>query len=118
MTYTKKFAAPLLTLALFAATGLAQAQYAQGPQGPPPQGPPQQGWEAPPPQFAAAWQRGYKDGVEGARKDFDNHRPPNVANRDEFRNPHFIAAPDRHDYREGFRRGYNVAVHNIYGRGY
>ena len=61
--------------------------------------------------------RGFHDGVEGARKDYQNHRPPNVNNRDEYRNPHFIAPPDRHDYREGFRRGYAVAVSHIYGNG-
>jgi hypothetical protein len=105
----------LLFFALLSGTAaVAAAQYYQGP--PPP--PPSQTWEAPPPEFAAAMQRGYHDGIEGARKDFKNHRPPNVENRDEFRNPKFIAPPDRRDYRIGFRRGYDVAVHNIYGRGY
>jgi hypothetical protein len=102
-----RIATALLSLSLFA--GIASAQY-----GPPPP-PPQAGWEAPPPQFAAARQRGYQDGIVGARKDFDNHRPPNVNNRDEFRNPHFIPPPDRHDYRVGFRQGYQVAVQHIYG---
>ena len=97
----------LLSLALISGAGLASAQY-----GPPP------AWEAPPQQFIAAQQRGYHDGVEGARKDFDNHRPPNVNNRDEYRNPHFIAPPDRRDYRIGVREGYRVAVQHIYGRGY
>jgi hypothetical protein len=104
--------AALLALAL--PIGIASAQYYQGPP-PPPQY--QGGWEAPPAQFIAAQQRGYRDGVEGARKDFDNHRPPNVNNRDEYRNPHFIAPPDRRSYREGFREGYRVAVQHIYGRG-
>ena len=103
----------LLALGLLCGAGLASAQYYQGPQGPPPQA-----WEAPPPQFVEAQQRGYHDGVEGARKDFDNHRPPNVNNRDEYRNPRFIAPPDRRSYREGFREGYRVAVQHIYGRGY
>ena len=99
-------------LSLFLVAGIASAQYGP-PQGPPP--PPQGGWEAPPPQFQAAMQRGYQDGIVGARKDFDNHRPPNVNNRDEYRNPHFIAPPDRHDYRVGFRQGYQTAVQHIYG---
>jgi hypothetical protein len=105
------YATALLALALPA--GIASAQYYQGP----PQQPQYQdgGWEAPPGQFIAAQQRGYRDGVDGARKDFDNHRRPDVNNRDEFRNPHFIAPPDRHDYRMGFREGYRVAVQHIYG---
>jgi hypothetical protein len=115
MNFRTRLATALLSLGLIAGTALAQPQYYQGPQGPPP---PQQGWEAPPPQFAAAWQRGYRDGVYGARKDFENHRPPSPMNRDEYRNPHFIAPPDRRDYREGFRHGYQVAVRNIYGPRY
>lgn len=117
MTTMTRFATALLGLGLIAGSALAQPQYYQ--QGPPPP-PPQQGggWEAPPPQFAAAWQRGYRDGIVGARRDFENHRPPSPMNRDEYRNPHFIAPPDRRDYREGFRRGYQVAVRNIYGPRY
>ena len=118
MKTTKQIAAGLLAMAMMTA-GVAAAQYGP-PQGPPP--PPQVygqdqggGWEAPPPEFAAAQQRGYHDGIEGARKDFENHRPPNVNNRDEFRNPHFIPGPDRRDYRMGFRRGYEVAVQHMYG---
>ena len=95
-------------------SGTAIAQYEQqGP--PPPQAYGQEGWEQAPREFRAAQQRGFRDGIEGARKDFDNHRPPNVNNRDEYRNPHFIAPPDRRDYRMGFRRGYEVAVQHIYG---
>jgi hypothetical protein len=119
---TTKQIAGLLVMAMMTA-GVAVAQYGP-PQGPPPPPPPQGygqdqggGWEAPPPEFAAAQQRGYHDGIEGARKDFENHRPPNVHNRDEFRNPHFIPGPDRRDYREGFRRGYEVAVQHMYGPG-
>jgi hypothetical protein len=103
-----------LTL-LTAAAGVAGAQHFQGPPPPPYQDHDRGGWDAPPPEFAAAQQRGFRDGVDGARRDFDNHRRPDVNNRDEFRNPRFIAPPDRHSYREGFRRGYDVAVHHIYG---
>jgi hypothetical protein len=109
---SNRTAAALLSLALLASTGIASAQYYQ-------QGPPQGqgyggGWDAPPPQFVEAQQRGYRDGVKGARLDYDNHRRPDVNNRDEYRNPHFIAPPDRQSYREGFREGYRVAVQHIY----
>jgi len=111
MKTTTRYLTAILSFAML--TGFAAAQY---PQGAPPPPAYAQGWEAPPGQFAAAQQRGYHDGVEGARKDFDNHRPPNVNNRDEYRNPKFIAPPDRHDYRAGFRQGYQVAVQHIYGQ--
>jgi len=113
---TTRLATALLGFGLIAGAALAQPQYYQ--QGPPPPPPQQGGWEAPPPQFVAAWQRGYKDGVYGARKDFENHRPPTPMNRDEYRNPHFIAPPDRRDYLEGFRHGYQSAVRHIYGPRY
>ena len=120
----------LLALTLFSGLAAAHAQYPQGP--PPPQGYGQGGygqggygqggygqggWDAPPPEFAAMRQRGFRDGIEGARRDFENHRPPNVNNRDEYRNPSFIARPDRREYLFGFRRGYDVGVRHIYGRG-
>ena len=110
-----RWIAPILSLAMAASAAVAVAQY-YGP--PPPQAYAQGGWDAPPAEFQAAMRRGFHDGVEGARKDYQNHRPPNVNNRDEYRNPHFIAPPDRHDYRDGFRRGYAVAVSHIYGNGY
>lgn len=77
-------------------------------QGPPP------GWGAPPPEFREVARMGFLDGIEGARRDFQNHRPPNVNNRDEFRHPH-MPWPDREDYRRGFAHGYRVGVAHIYG---
>jgi hypothetical protein len=65
-------------------------------------------WNTPPQEFRDIQQKGYHDGIEGARKDYDNHRRPDVNNRDEYRHPH---VPDsaKTDYREGFRRGYETA---------
>jgi hypothetical protein len=113
---TKGLAAIAVALMTISTTGAMMGQY-YGPPSPPQyaQGP---SWEQVPPEFREAQQRGFHDGIEGAKKDFKNHRPPNVMNRDEFRNPHFISPPDREDYRMGFRRGYEVAVHHIYGPGY
>ena len=110
--FANRIMVSLLGLGLLTFSGVAVAQY-----GPPPPQYRDRGWDAPPREFVAAQQRGYRDGIDGARKDFQNHRPPNVNNRDEFRNPHFIAPPDRRDYRMGFRRGYDVAVQHMYGRG-
>ena len=72
------------------------------------------GWDAPPPEFREVQRKGFHDGIEGARKDFDNHRPPNVNNRDEYRHPH-VDASMRDDYRDGFRRGYDVAMQHLSG---
>lgn len=119
-----RWVTPALSLAMLASTAAAVAQY----YGPPPP-PPGYGhgydhdvdrdgdhdWERMPPEFRAAQQRGFQDGIEGARRDFQNHRRPNVNNRDEFRNPGFIPGPDRRDYRFGFERGYESAVRHMYG---
>jgi hypothetical protein len=96
-------------------TAAAHAQYGP-PQGPPPPPPGYQGgWDAPPPEFQdEARRNGFHDGIEGARKDYENHRAPNVNNRDEFRHPH-VPRNLRHDYREGFRRGYDSAVQHFMG---
>ncbi len=115
---SKKMAVSALALALAGSAAVASAQY-YGPQGPPPQRYYDQtpGWDAVPREFREAQQRGFRDGIQGARRDFENHRRPDVNNRDEYRNPKFIRPEDRRDYREGFRRGYYVAVQHMYGPG-
>ena len=72
------------------------------------------GWDAPPSEFREIQRQGFHDGIEGARKDFDNHRAPNVNNRDEYRHPH-VSPSARDDYREGFRRGYDAAMRHLNG---
>lgn len=69
-------------------------------------------WDAPPQEFRDIQRQGYHDGIEGARKDYDNHRRPDVNNRDEYRHPH-VEPSARADYREGFRRGYEVAMDHL-----
>lgn len=62
-----------------------------------------------------AWeQRGFHDGLEGAERDFWNHRRPNVNNREEYRDPDSVPGWARHEYREGFRRGYYLRVRQIH----
>ncbi len=76
------------------------------------QGPPHDAWETPPSEFHEIGQRGYHDGVEGARKDFQNHRKPNVNNRDEYKHPP-VSGADRDEYRAAFRRGYDAGVEHL-----
>jgi hypothetical protein len=74
----------------------------------------QPGWDVPPREFNQVQQRGFHDGVEGARKDFGNGRRPDVDNRDEYRNPD-LPPGLRRTYREAFRRGYQVAASHLWG---
>jgi len=71
-------------------------------------------WETPPQEFREIQRQGYHDGIEGARKDFDNHRTPDVNNREEYRHPN-VPRSAREDYREGFRRGYERAMAHLTG---
>jgi len=72
-------------------------------------------WVAP--ERFSEWQRrGFQDGVQGARKDYGNHRRPNVSNREEYRDPHVPHEAAR-DYRQGFRRGYEMAASRLWGGG-
>ena len=73
----------------------------------------QGGWDTPPGEYNAYRQQGFHDGIEGARKDFENHRPFTPENRDEFRHPH-VPRNVYHDYREAFREGYHRAVQNLH----
>ena len=110
----KKFAVPALALFL-GATGLGTAR-AHGATGTPSAAAygQERGWDAPPEQLNETERRGFRDGLEGAHKDFDNHRRPDVNNRDEYRDPE-LRGELREAYREGFRRGYERGMAHFWG---
>ncbi|SNT32954.1 hypothetical protein SAMN05421770_107225 [Granulicella rosea] len=113
-----RFATGALALAMIGTLGASAVAQGYGPpQGPPPPGyGPRGGWDAPPQAFREVQRQGFHDGIEGARRDFDNHRRPDPNNRDEFRHPH-VPPSVRADYREGFRRGYDVAMSHMLHEG-
>lgn len=110
----KKLAVPVLTMSFALCAPSLLAQYGPPQGGPPPgaygQGP--GGWDAPPAEYQQYAQQGFHDGIEGARRDVENHRRPNVNNRDEFRHPN-VPGQFRHDYRKGFRNGYDRAMQHL-----
>jgi ribosome modulation factor len=108
-----RIAIPALAL-LLGTAGLTSAKANAAPLASPPQayGQERGGWDAPPGELNDIQRRGFHDGIEGARKDFDNHRHPNVENRDEYRHPD-VPRELREAYREGFRRGYEVGVSHL-----
>ena len=102
---------------LLSSPAAMHAQYAP-PQGPPPgYGDHGNAWNNAPSEFNDAQRRGFQDGMVGARKDYENHRTPNVNNRDEYRHPN-VPKGLRHDYREGFERGYDDGVRHMMGEQY
>jgi ribosome modulation factor len=109
-----KLATPALALALLATAAIAQGY------GPPPprEGYGQGGWDVPPGELREVARQGFRDGIVGAQRDLENHRRPNVNNRDEYRHPH-VPGNFRADYRIGFQRGYDAGIaHAFGGNGY
>jgi hypothetical protein len=100
---------------------VAMSHMMNGPMNGPPNGPPMQmrapirAWNVPPDEFDALRRQGFQDGIEGARKDYENHRRPDVENREEYRRPH-LPPEQREAYRAGFRRGYQVGIDHVMGR--
>jgi ribosome modulation factor len=109
----RRLAASMLFVLLGSPAALS-AQYAQ-PQGPPPGYGAPGGWDAPPSEYSEVQRKGFQQGIEGARKDYENHRAPNVNNRDEYRHPNVPRAL-RADYRAAFQRGYDMGVQHMMGR--
>ena len=110
-----RFLAPVLGLALMGGSAVAIAQqYGQGYPPPPPQQWGQRGWDAPPGELREFQHQGYLDGLQGAERDYQNHRIWNVNNRDEFRHPH-VPGNVRGDYRDGFKKGYLAAEAHYQG---
>ena len=72
------------------------------------------GWDAPPQELQEIQRQGFRDGIIGAQKDFDNHRRWDPNNRDEYRNPR-LPPEQREAYRDGFRRGYQRGVDHLTG---
>ena len=74
------------------------------------------GWDAPPRGFTRDIQRAaFRDGLDGANKDLQNRRRPNVNNRDEYRN---YRGPQPRVYRQAFLAGYRAFWHHQGYRGY
>jgi hypothetical protein len=99
---------------LLSSPAAMRAQYAPPPGPQPGYGDHGNGWNNGPSEFNDAQRRGFQDGMEGARKDYENHRQPNVNNRDEYRHPN-VSKGLRRDYREGFQRGYDDGVRHMMG---
>ncbi len=66
---------------------------------------------APPPPGAIAAQ-GFNDGVNAARRDMSQGRPPRVDRHPRFRNPPAPPGQPAHIYRQNFRGGYVQTYRN------
>ena len=110
-------ALPIMAVAVWVAGSSPSKAYAAAPQEPGYGHPYQDGWDAPPAEYRDVQRKGFHDGIEAARKDFDHHRTADMDDHNEYRHPH-VDASLRDDYREGFRRGYDQAMRNMMGHSY
>ena len=70
------------------------------------------GWDEPAAEFRDAQRKGYHDGIDAARHDYDHHERKDVVDHDHFRHPP-VDHSLRDDYRDGFRRGYETAMQHM-----
>jgi hypothetical protein len=108
----KWLAIPIMTLAACMLSYSPSKAYAAAPQDNRGYVQDQRGWDAPPSEFRDVQRQGFHDGIEAAHRDFDRHRRADADDHEEYRHPHVDHAV-RNDYREGFRRGYDVAKHHL-----
>jgi hypothetical protein len=69
-------------------------------------------WDEPPSEFNDARRRGFHEGVEAARHDFESHRHKDADDHGMYKHPP-VERELRDDFREGFRRGYDVAMQHM-----
>jgi hypothetical protein len=105
---TKWFAISALALSLGATTGTVAARAYAAPASPGFAGYQEGRWDEPPSEFNDARRQGFHEGIEAARRDFDNHRHKDADDHDAYKHPPGDRAA-REDFREGFRRGYEKA---------
>ena len=69
-------------------------------------------WDQPPPEFREVQRQGFHAGVKAAINDFDHHRDPDPMRHKMYVHPK-VDRSLRHDYREGFKRGYGDAFKHL-----
>jgi len=65
----------------------------------------------PPPPAIQIHDQGVHDGFEAAKHDVEEGHPPSFSAHPRYRNPP-VPPPAFHDYREGFRQGYEQFLHH------
>jgi hypothetical protein len=69
-------------------------------------------WDEPPEELREAQKKGFHEGVEAARHDFERRNHKDADDHEAYRHPR-VERSLRDDYREGFRRGYEAASHHM-----
>jgi hypothetical protein len=109
----KTLAISALTIALAASAGWMTAKAYAAPLAQPAAGLYQDHpWDEPPGEFREVQKQGFHDGVEAARHDFEKHNHKDADDHEMYKHPR-VERSLRDDYREGFKRGYENAMHHM-----
>jgi hypothetical protein len=109
----KYFAISALTVALAASAGLMTVKAHAATPAQPAAGLYQdRPWDEPPGEFREVQKRGFHEGVEAARRDFEHHSHKDADDHEAYRHPR-VERSLRDDYRDGFKRGYDAAMHHM-----
>ena len=69
-------------------------------------------WDEPPSEYREAQRSGFHDGIEAARRDFENRRHKDADDHEAYRHPR-VERDLVSDYRNAFREGYSRAMHHL-----
>ena len=69
-------------------------------------------WDEPPSEYRDAQRMGFHDGVEAARRDFNEHRHRDADDHASYKHPR-VERDLVSDYRNAFREGYSRAMHHM-----
>ena len=109
----KAIAIPALTIALAAPVGWMTAKaHAATPAQPAAGFYQERGWDEPPSEYREAQRQGFHEGIEAARHDMERHNHRDADDHSAYKHPP-VERELRNDYREGFRRGYQVAMSHM-----
>lgn len=70
-------------------------------------------WDRAPDSYRDAQRQGFHEGMEAARRDFDQRRHADADDHQVFKHPPVEGDEARHDFREGFKEGYHRAMEHM-----
>jgi hypothetical protein len=110
---TKKwFAISALTLSLGVTSGVLANRASAAPLNPSYSGYQEGRWDEAPSEYRDAQRQGFRDGVEAARRDFEDRRHKDADDHEMYRHPR-VERELRDDYRNAFREGYGRAMRHM-----
>jgi hypothetical protein len=70
-------------------------------------------WDRAPDGYRDAQRQGFHEGMEAARRDFDQHRHADADDHRIFKHPPVDGDDAKRDFREGFKEGYHRAMDHM-----